>query len=380
MVTIKEIAKRVGVSPSEVSRVLNGNERPHRSVSEQTRQRILQAAVELSYQPNMIARALVTQRTHIVGAIVYHITNPYFGRMAMGIEAELRIHGMQMLLSTVEQDEIEPGSAFEQAEEYLKTYLAYNVAGILFWNWSKFTRADQQAWQAASRKRPPLVLLGGIDDDVTIDHVGIDQRTGGRMVTEHLIALGHRRIAYAGNDVGWPGPLSKHGGYVEALRTAALEPEVLAEGVFLLEDGYRIGRALVNRSDPPTAVVTSNDYLATGLIRALLEAGWRVPEQVAVTGFDDNPMSAYGAVSITTVRPPYRETTRAAVELLMERIRERRDGRKEREEAQREGAQAHRRILLKPSLVARESTLGRKLASERLTNNQLVPTRDRGRG
>jgi DNA-binding LacI/PurR family transcriptional regulator len=353
MVTIAQIAAKVGISPSEVSRVLNGRERPKRSVSESTRQRVLQTAKELGYQPNLIARSLVTQRTPIVGTVMYNITNPFFAFMAMGLQAELSAKSLQMFLLTAERSER------RETDEHcglalLCSLLRYNVAGVLFWNWQEFTTGDEAYWRSSGYARTPLVLLGWVASDVTMDRVAADYSRGASLLTEHLLGLGHKRIAYIGNDEGYSKPYSKHAGFSEAMSVAGLTPETIYIERPSWEAGRELGHHLASRAQPPTAVIAANDMMATGIMRGLSERGKSVPEFMAVAGFDDAPHGPYLPVSLTSVRPPYGEVVRSAVQLLQERI-EATATLKSRCACEPGDC---RTILLQPSLVIRESTIG----------------------
>jgi LacI family transcriptional regulator len=327
--TIYDVARLAGVSTATVSRALNGTAQ----IAPGTRQAIDAAVEQLGYRPNSIARSLVTKSTQTIALLLPDISNPFYAALVSGIQEYALAHDHTMLLCTTEGDG-------EREEEYLQLLRAKQVDGALVDG--LVLPPDRIA--RFVRDGFPIVCLDRDIDSSVIPLVQVDNRLGGRLATQHLISLGHRRIAHITGAASLGISEERRAGYADALQTAGIEvaSSLVSVGTFTEDGGYRAARELLLAEPAPTAIFAANDLTAVGAINAILESGRRVPDDVSVVGFDDLRLAAYIAPPLTTVRQPAAEIARLATELLIGLTR---------------GEQVeHVRHLLPPSLVVRSST------------------------
>lgn len=311
-ITSQKVAERAGVSRTTVSFVLND---VNAQISPETRQRVLQAARELGYVPDAAARSLVSGRTHILGLIICqppdHITrDAYIHQVIYGLSEAGRQRGFRVLLEAVED--------VSQPDAYIHMVRAKRIDGILL----SGPRSDDNQLPALIADGFPTVLLGRLDHS-SVGFVDVDNAAAAYQAVTHLAILGHRRIACITN-----GPLVYNSaaerllGYRQALQQAGLpEDDTLIHfGEFEPESGYRAMQALLALSSSPTAVFVASDVVAFGAIAAIRDAGKRVPEDVAIIGFDDVPISRYFTPALTTVRLPAVEQGRRGGEILIDLI------------------------------------------------------------
>jgi len=334
--TIRDVAARAGVSVATVSRVVNRS--PHR-VSPATQRRVLAAVQALGYESNIIARGLKKRTTRTVALIVPDISNPFFPAIARGIEDVACTRGYAVLLCNTYED-------LERERAYLDLLAKRMVDGLIFATVGSNTRH----LRALRRERRPVVLVARDVAGVHIDTVLVDNFRGEYQATTHLIALGHRCIAHI------TGPRSLHvaaerrRGYLQALEAAGIPraEAVVVEGDFAAEGGRQAVRGLLERGVRFTAIVAANDLMAIGAMEALRQAGRRIPQDVAVVGFDDITFASLVTPALTTVaQPKYRMG-----QLAMERLLELMGG----------TDQLGRQTVLIPQLVIRESCGARLLA------------------
>ncbi|GAW92364.1 LacI family DNA-binding transcriptional regulator [Calderihabitans maritimus] len=330
-VTIKDIAKRAGVSYSTVSRALNN--RPE--VNEKTRREIQKLAEEMGYRPNAIARGLVTQKTGTLGLVIPDITNPFFPEVARGAEEEADRRGYNVFLCNTAWD-------LEKEQRYLEALVSKRVDGIILSSASE----DSEYVARLARSGPPLILINRVLKQVNTNYVVIDNIRGAYMVVEHLLDLGHRRIAYIGGPEKLEPSRERFEGYRLALaaRGVDIDPLLVRYGKFKKEDGYR--NACVLLEDPalrPTAIFAANDILALGVIQAARDLGLQVPEQLSVVGFDDIPFVSYGEIRLTTVAQPKYAMGEMAAKILLDEI-------------QNASKQQKKHVVLQPELVIRNSS------------------------
>ncbi len=306
-VTIREVAKRAGVGIATVSRVLNGSP----SVSEETRRRVLQAIEELNYTPNPIARRLSTGRTWTIGALVPFFTLPEFVKRLQGIQRALSDSAYDLVLFNIE--------SLAQRDKYFLDLSKNNrVDGLLILSLSL---TDEQIATFAEA-HIPLVLVDAVHPKAS--RVVADHALGGRLATEHLIALGHRRIAFVSDPLDDPfhfiAPRQRFQGYCRALEAAGLplREAYHLHGAHGRENARRMGRALLSLDEPPTAVFAASDTQAIGVMEAARERGLRIPEDLSVIGYGDLRDAEY--LDLTTVHQPLFESGVEAVNLLLELI------------------------------------------------------------
>ncbi|MBA9002553.1 MULTISPECIES: LacI family DNA-binding transcriptional regulator [Thermomonospora] len=321
--TIRNVAERAGVSKSLVSLVMRGS--PH--VSERRRQAVLKAARELGYRPNAVARSLVEGRTRLIGAIVADLHNPFFAEFLDGLQESLHGEGLRMLVGSGRWDPL-----FEA--EAVEAFLEMRVDGLVLLS----VVPDSLREAAAS---VPVVVVG--ERDVAgVDIVVDDDELGASLAVDHLVRLGHRRIAHI---EGAPSTTARYrrAGYENAMRKHDLADQIVVEtGDFTEEGGYRAARSLLSRPDRPTAIFAPNDLVATGALSAADELGLGVPADVSIVGYDNTHLAAIRHISLTSVDQPRRDMGRIAAEMLCARI----------EDPSREA----RQNLVVPHLVVRSTT------------------------
>lgn len=330
-----DIARVAGVSQKTVSRVVNGS--PH--VSDEIRSRVNAAIEELGFRPNTAARALVSRRSQVIGIVT--LGSALYGSAAqvIGVERAARAAGYStQLVST-------PDGRAESVSSAIQQILDLGVDGLIL-----SEPVDDRRLDPALLRGLPLVSIGShafFDSQVV---VGYDQRGGARRGTEHLLALGHPSVAHIAGPADFPDSLSRLQGWLDALEAAGIEPPAPLSGDWTARSGYQAGRELA--ADPDvSAVFVTNDRMAMGVLRALYEAGRRVPQDVSVVGFDDIPEAEFQMVPLTTLRQDYQRSTQRAVAELVRLM----TGSESRAE----------RIEYIPELIVRSSTAG-YLGRERL--------------
>lgn len=306
MVTVHDVARHAGVSIATVSRALNDRSR----ISAATRDRVLRVAAELGYHPNDLARGLAGMATRTIALLLPDITNPFFPELVKGVQTVADQRGHLLLMCHNADDEA-------KAIADLVLLRRKRVDGILL----VASTLPGVGVVAASAGIPTVVLdrrVPGLDADlVTVDH-----RAGARLGVEHLLGLGHRRIAHLTGPAGVVSSQERCEGWREALLAAGVDPapELVVHGDFTEDGGYAAGRELITRGGGITAVFAANDLAAIGLLRALTEAGLRVPHDVSVVGFDGVHLAAYTSPKLTTVAQPIFDLGRTAAELLLDRL------------------------------------------------------------
>lgn len=331
---MRDVAERAGVSIKTVSNVVNGY--PH--VTTETRERVQRALDELGYAPNISARHLRGGRSGMIALALPELDMPYFAELARCVIREAEQRSWLVLLEQTD------GLA-DRERIVVSGPRPRLIDGLIL---SPLTSTAAQL--RARRSDAPLVLLGEKLFDVGLDHVSIDNVAAARMATEHLISLGRQRIAAIGDQRDRQSGTARLRlrGYREALRAAGVTVDrrlVRHAPTYKRVDGATAMAQLLALDDPPDAVFCFTDLLALGALRILYEAGVRVPEDVAVVGFDDIEESRFSVPSLTTVAPDKPGLARAAVDLLAARI------------ADDAGASQEVRIPFR--LLVRESTTGR---------------------
>ncbi|NEA23224.1 LacI family transcriptional regulator [Actinomadura bangladeshensis] len=299
--TIRNVAERAGVSKSLVSLVMRGS--PH--VSERRRQAVLQAARELGYRPNAVARSLVEGRTRLIGAIVADLHNPFFAEFLDGLQESLHGAGLRMLVGSGRWDPL-----FEA--EAVEAFLEMRVDGLVL-----LSVVPESLKEAAASV--PVVMVGERDVhgvDIVVD----DDELGASLAVDHLVELGHRRIAHIEGARSTTAHY-RRAGYEKAMHRHGLSAEIVVEpGDFTEDGGYRAARSLLRRDARPTAIFAPNDLVATGALSAADELGMTVPADLSIVGYDNTHLAAIRHISLTSVDQPRRDMGRVAAELLTARI------------------------------------------------------------
>ncbi|GAB4444485.1 MAG: LacI family DNA-binding transcriptional regulator [Anaerolineae bacterium] len=304
-VTIEEVARHAGVSRATVSRILTN--KPH--VSEAMRARVMAAIEELGYQPSRIARSLRVQRSEIIALIISDIQNPFYTALVRAVEDAAYAERHAVFLCNADED-------IEKEKLYIDLVLAERVAGVIITP----TRETGNPSRALLDASIPVVSVDRRMRDLDVDTVVIDNFAAAVELTAHLISNGHRRIG------GIFGPLTittsaeRFRGYREAMRAHGIPfvPELVRTGMPKEPFGYQSAEALLDLDDPPTALLTANNLLATGVLNAVFTRGLRVPDDIALATFDD--MQCFSQPPITVVSQPTYELGQTAAALLLERI------------------------------------------------------------
>ncbi|WP_231116447.1 LacI family DNA-binding transcriptional regulator [Motilibacter rhizosphaerae] len=306
---LKDVAARAGVSIKTVSNVVN--DYPY--VSDRTRQRVQEAIAELGYQPNAAARQLRRGKSDLIALAVPELSIPYFAELAHHVVQAAAERGWTVLVD-------ETGGFAEREREAALGISANLIDGLLL---SPLALSDEEISVHAART--PLVLLGERVSPGLADHVAIDNTAAAREAVEHLLDRGRKRIAVIGSQRGERGRTAelRLQGFEEALAARGLSPDpklVVPAEEWHRADGAAAVRRLLSRRKKVDAIFCLNDLLALGALRGLQEAGLRVPEDVAVVGFDDIEETRYSSPSLSTVSPDKASLARTALSLLAERI------------------------------------------------------------
>jgi len=332
-ITLKELARRAAVHPSTISRVANQD--PMLRIAPATRARIETLLRETQYRPNGIARSLKLRQTFVLAVLIPDITNPLFAAIYRGVEDAAGQRGYSVILSNTD------GSR-ERERAHLQVLRARQVDGLVVA--STYLRDPAIAW--LRQQGIPHVLVNRFSDERADPFVGSDDRAGGRLATEHLLGLGHRRIAHLCGPPTVSTAVLRRLGYLEALGTAGIreDPRLIVECGLSEEGGVRATETLLERGDRPTALFAANDMAAVGAYAVARRRGIAIPQQLAVVGYNDIPLARRLDPPLTTVHIPLHEFGTVSAGLLIEQIES--------------GAITPRRVLFAPQLATRGSTAG----------------------
>lgn len=315
MITLKEIAAEAGVSVMTVSNVIHKN---YARVSPATVEKVQSIIEKYHYVPNMAARSLVGKSSSIIALLLpmwYADTdsllfNPYVGMLVGSLDMLVRKHGYYSMLCS-----------FREVEQVLSFQGNWQIDGSIL----VLPHREDITHRLVEQTQTPLVVIDRRFDDIAMNSVTVDDQKGGYIATKHLLERGHRRIGFA-----CPGYLTmssvlndRHIGYVRALKEYGLEPNPrwLFENYQQQEGGRQIGAALAQMDDRPTAVVSTEDYMACGIIQQLIQAGWSLPRDLSVVGFDDSMPSQLITPAMTTVHQDVRLKAEKAFNILLEAIK-----------------------------------------------------------
>jgi len=306
---MRDVAERAGVSVSSVSHVINET----RPVSDELRERVLTAMQELGYQPNLLARGLRRGETHTLGMITPDSANPFFAEVTRGVEDTSFEQGYNVILCNSDGD-------LEKELVYANVLAEKRVDGILF----VAAGVSTEHILALQAQRMPLVVVDRDIPNVAVDSVLTDNAQGGKLATQHLIDLGHRRIGCITGPSDVTPSADRVTGYRQALEESGIpvDEALIVKGKFQYESGYRAARQLLSMDDAPTAIFACNDLMAVGAIRAALELGRQVPADLSIVGFDDVRLASFVNPPLTTIAQPKYEMGVVAATMLLERIRD----------------------------------------------------------
>ena len=312
--TLADIAREARVAAMTVSRAINRSG----YVSEQVRTRVLKAAERLQYRPNMLARQLKGQRLNAVGVMMPDIANPYASELVTGIKKVLDAAGYAVFLCVSDR-------LVEQETAGLQAFVDHRVDGLIVA--TRGTNIGDRVIERLVQQGMPIVTVGRPMHKLNVDVVSANHFQGAFDLVTHLIRQGHRRIGFIGIAPRDAHMLRRYEGYAAALAKAKLKlHEEYTAGpangpaFSTQQDGYEGMMRLAQLRRRPTAVFARNDFTAMGALRAAHELGLRVPEDVAIAGFDDIPLAAYAAPPLTTVSQPICEQGELAAQILLSRI------------------------------------------------------------
>jgi len=304
--TLQDVAQTAGVSTATVSRVLN----MPRQVRSETRGRVEAAIAQLGYLPHFGGRALALNRTNTVGAIIPTMANAIFARGLQSLQETLAEAGINLLIAT-------SGYSVERETEQIRTLLSRSVDGIVLIGEAR----PRESYDLLAGQGTPFVILWSWRADSPHTCVGFDNRAAARAIAEHVIAAGHRRIAMISGQTAWNDRAQlRLEGVRDALRGAGLtlKASQLVETPYGLDQGADAAARLLSRRARPTAILCGNDVLAAGAIAGARQAGFDVPGDVSVLGFDNVELARVAQPPLTTVHVPHRRMGREGARVLME--------------------------------------------------------------
>lgn len=330
--SIREVAKRAGVSLGTVSNVLN---RPE-IVAEETRRRVQLAIEEIGFVPNGSARQLRVGKSKHIGLVVLDVANPFFTEVARGVEDLANRAGYVVILCNSDDSS-------EKENHYLQVLEEQRTQGVLITP----VQGDAGYLQRLRRRGIAVVLLDRPSRIKDLCSVSVDDVRGGELAAAHLVEQGHRCIAYVHGPLSIRQVADRRRGALKAIRTAGLDPDHALVDISTPTQTAREGEQSVERllSAPikPTAVFCANDLLALGVMRALIKGGISIPRDMALVGYDDVEFASVLSTPLTSIRQPKYELGCTAAELLLD-------------EADNPGSHQHQHIVFQPELIVRESS------------------------
>ncbi|HXN02329.1 MAG TPA: LacI family DNA-binding transcriptional regulator [Candidatus Dormibacteraeota bacterium] len=331
-VTLKELAARAQVHPSTISRVANHD--PKLRIAPPTRMRIEALLRETEYRPNGVARGLKLRQTLVLAVVIPDITNPFFAALFRGVEDAASPRGYNVLLCNTD------GSPARQ-RSHLQSLHARRVDGVIMA--SSFLKDPTVRW--LRHQGIPYVLVNRFSDEGQDPFVGSDDLVGGRLATEHLIELGHRRIGHLAGKLTVSTGVMRRRGYLAALAERGLtaDPRLVVESGYTEDGGARAAERLLALPDRPTAIFAVTDMTAVGAFGVARRMGVRIPEDLAIVGYNDIPLATRMVPTLSTVHVPIHHFGAAAARLLLEQIET--------------GEPSLRRVIFNPELIVRGSSV-----------------------
>lgn len=330
MVTILDIAREAGVSRTTVSRILNNS--PH--VDEKTREKVLNVIKELNYKPNSVARNLRKRETKLIAVLIPNISNSFFGKMVQGMEDIAVRSGYNIILCNTQDD-------CDREMTYIRMLEQKQVDGVILTALRNPIEAVKPYLQYG-----PIIFASEYLDDNILPAVCIDNIRAAREATEHLIMLGHKRIAFINGPENIIICRDRKTGYLQALKHSEIvvDEDLIYHSDFTIEGGYNCIKNILKLGHRPTAVFAANDEMAVGAIKALKEEGFHIPKDMAIIGFDNVKISTVVEPNLTTIAQPIYDIGMKTVELLLRCLK---DG---------VGDIETRRVILESKLCIRQSS------------------------
>lgn len=335
--TLKDIAKRTGLSTTSVSLVLNG--KPC-SIPKKTKNLILRTAKEMNYRPNQLAVGLTKKRTKTIGLIVSDISNVFFGILAKGVEDECRVNGWTVILCNT-------NDKHERDIEYIKVLADKGVDGIVFdMSGDSDIEKAKESCNLMDSLRVPFVMIDRYIENINCCSVAVDHYTGGLIATKHLLSLNRKRIGCITGPKSLLGSNNRLKGYIDAIKLLSVnyDPKLIYEGDYTIESGIKAAEYFIDKDIE--AVFAFNDLMAYGAYYQLKKNNVSVPDEVSIVGYDDVFMSKFLGISLTSVKQPVYEMGQEAARQLFYQINQK----------DVEHEELKKRILFKPTLSIRDST------------------------
>lgn len=327
-VTIKDLAEEVGLSPATVSRALNN----HPRISQTTKERVIQAARNMGYRPNYFAKSLVNRKSNLIGLLVYDFRNTFYPELIRIIQDTAEELGYWVIQGSTDDK-------LDKSKSLITSMMNTGVDGIII---ASVREDDGTVMNLFDTGFPVVLVNRRIQKDVG-DYVVLDNEYGAILAVNHLLKLGRRRIGMIKGPSFTSTGHERFIGYVKAIRDSGLpfEVELVEEGFFREDVGHQLAKRLMNRGNPPDAILCGDDEIAMGAMRALDDMGLGVPDDVALIGFDDSQISSHPRIQLTTISQDVGKMGSLATEILIRRM-EGRSGEFER-------------VVLKPHLIIRKS-------------------------
>ncbi|WP_420641567.1 LacI family DNA-binding transcriptional regulator [Candidatus Leptofilum sp.] len=300
-VTSIDVARFAGVSQPTVSRAFD----PEASVAPETRQRVLDAAKELGYQPNVIARSLSTQRTNIVGIVMSNLTDSAFYPNVLDVFTDrFQALGKQSLLFNAPPD--------RPVDDILPRILGYRVDALVIVS----TTPSNEIIDECTKKGTLVILFNSFAPDTNAISVCCDNVAGGSAVADLLLDTGHKRIAFLAGIASTATNKMREGGFVNRLNERGYTALIREQGAYTYDSGYAAMRRLLALNTPPDAAFCAADVMALGAMDAARDAGLAVPDELSIVGFDDIPVAGWSAYKLTTFQQPIAQMVETAVSLI----------------------------------------------------------------
>lgn len=307
LITSMDVAKLAGVSQTSVSRVFNPDS--SREVKQETREKVLKAAKELGYKPNFIARSMISKKTNIIGIVIGTPVGPFNTKVITNLTAKIQELGKQCLIFTVDAE--------QEIDKILGKVLQYQVDGIIV----TAPALSREMANLCIQNETPVILFNRFVPGLNASSVYCDNIDAGRSVAKFLVECGYKRIAHITHEKQSASALERKIGFYGMLREANINNVIEENAEYTYESGYEVGMKLLNQEVLPEAIFCISDLIAMGIIDAAkLEFGLRIPEDIAVVGFDDIPMASWGAYNLTTVHQPVDLLVNETIDTLMELI------------------------------------------------------------
>ena len=332
--TIADIARELNTTAATVSRALSN----HPRISEETKRSVHQAATKLNYNRNRIASSLRSGRTHLIGVIIPSAEINFFGSVVHGIENVANINGYNVLL-------YQSNETRDYEVKGLETFLSARVDGIMV-SIAKGTE-DHSHFHNIKKRGIPIVFFDRTNDSLKIDSVVIDDRKGAFMATQHLIEQGYKRIAHISGPQHLKNFADRIKGYKDALKENGMpvDESLICHGYVSIESGKEGAYSLLSLKNPPDAIFAAEDFTALGVVKALKEKNIRIPEDFGVIGFANEQFGEHITPTLSSVDQQTIQMGKSALELLMDLIDSKGDGKRKPQ-----------KIVLEPRLICRSST------------------------